>query len=339
VVGKGDSVGVAAQISEHLLRASKGFFGVNDRARSRIPFRVRAKSRSSRNALSFGLFTLNDFVRENEAEDYTKICTSLWTELTPEGAVEEFLTTELMSATWRLRRCRMVEEDLAEITILDPMQKDPMQNPETEKQQKSVDRAQSHSIFHRCLAALRKVQTERGIRNQFFPESGPPEGLGLMDMLKVSKVKPFDPGPASPDPAPTGPDAPDAGMDALMALAEQQIAQRFREQGLAGLTSVIPTPTPAADPQAPPEMASNCKPAATVPATAPNFPRNAPCHCGSGAKYKRCLRKGRRSGPRPRRLGVKIPVFGGRKFAALQPERLKCVLRSACGAGSRPAEY
>jgi SEC-C motif len=253
------------------------------------------KARSSRNALSFGLFTLNDFVRENEAEQYTKICTSFWSELTPEGTAEEFLATELISSAWRLRRCRMVEEDLAGITIPDPMQKDPMQNPETEKQQKSVDRAraQSHSIFHRCLAALRKVQTERGIRNQFFPESGPPEGLGLMDMLKVSKVKPFDPttqpGPASPDPAPTEPDAADdkmaAGMDALMALAEKQLTQRFREEGFAGFTSVASTPTA---PQAPAEMASNCKPAAAVPATTPNFPRNAPCPCGSGVKYKRC---------------------------------------------------
>jgi hypothetical protein len=250
------------------------------------------KSRSSRNALTFGLFTLNDFVRENESEDYTKICTSLWTELSPEGTVEEFLTTELMSATWRLRRCRMVEEDLAEITIPDPNQKDPMQNPETEKQQKSVDRAraQSHSIFHRCLAALRKVQTERGIRCQAFPESGPPEGLGLMDFLQVSKVKPFDQtaDPASPQPAPPPPDAPDAGMDArmdaLMALAEHQLAQRYREQGLAGFTGV-PTPPPAATPA---PMASNCKPAATVPAPVPTFPRNAPCRCGSGAKYKRC---------------------------------------------------
>ena len=240
------------------------------------------KARSSRNALSFGLFTLNDFVRENETEDYTKICTSLWIELTPEGTVEEFLATELISSTWRLRRCRMVEEDLAGITILDPMQ-----DPETQKQQKSVDRAraQSHSIFHRCLNALRKVQTERGIRNQIFPESGPPEGLGLMDILKVSKVKPFDPGtPAQP--APTEPEAePDAGMDALMALAEQQLALRFREQGLVGFMSA-PTPTE------PPPMASNCKPAATVPAPTSwfsrNAPRNAPCRCGSGKKFKRC---------------------------------------------------
>jgi SEC-C motif len=235
---------------------------------------------------------------ENEAEDYTKICTSLWTELTPEGTVEEIITTELMSATWRLRRCRMVEEDLAEITILDPVRKDPMQNPETEKQQKSVDRAraQSHSIFHRCLAALRKVQTERGIRNQVFPESGPPEGLGLMDILKVSRVKPFDqttqPSPASPQPVPTEPDAADdgmdAGMDALMNLADQQLAQRFREEGLASFPTPVPMPAAVPTVPMPTPMASNCKPAAAVPAPTPNFPRNAPCRCGSGAKYKRC---------------------------------------------------
>jgi uncharacterized protein YecA (UPF0149 family) len=77
----------------------------------------------------------------------------------------------------------------------------------------------------------------------------------------------------------------DAGMDALMALAEKQISQRFREEGLAS----IPTPVPvtAAAPTSTP-MASNCKPAAAVPATTPWFPRNAPCRCGSGAKFKRC---------------------------------------------------
>jgi uncharacterized protein YecA (UPF0149 family) len=83
-------------------------------------------------------------------------------------------------------------------------------------------------------------------------------------------------------------------MDALMALAEQQLAERFREEGFAGFSSVAPIPaTPAAAAvPTPTPMASNCKPAAAVPVTTPGFPRNAPrnapCPCGSGAKYKRC---------------------------------------------------
>ena len=110
-------------------------------AHSTGPKTETGKSRSSKNRLTFGLFTVNDFVREDECENYTKICTSLWTELSPAGTIEEAFTTEIMSATWRLRRCRMVEEDIAQIAILDPMQ-----DPETAAQQKSVDRARAQSV-------------------------------------------------------------------------------------------------------------------------------------------------------------------------------------------------
>jgi hypothetical protein len=142
-------------------------------AHSTGPQTPAGKARSSKNRLTFGLFTISDFVREDESESYTKICTNLWAELSPAGTIEEAFTTEIMSATWRLRRCRMVEEDIAQIAILDPMQ-----DPETAAQQKSVDRAraQSVSIMNRCINALRKLQTERGIRSQAFPETDVPPG-------------------------------------------------------------------------------------------------------------------------------------------------------------------
>ncbi len=128
-----------------------------------------------------------------------------------------------------------------------------MMDERTEKHQKSVDRAiaQSHLVLRRSLAELRKLQTGRTIHEQ------------LQDQ------KP------TPKPAP----APNAGlpnMDALMSLADHQLARQFREQGLS----------------------SFCNPVASAPTPAGSFcekpkliPRNANCPCGSGTKYKRCCGK------------------------------------------------
>ena len=212
-------------------------------AHSTGPKTETGKSRSSKNRLTFGLFTISDFVREDESESYTKICTNLWAELSPAGTMEEAFTTEIMSATWRLRRCRMVEEDIAQIAILDPMQ-----DPETAAQQKSVNRAraQSVNIMNRCINALRKLQTERGIRSQAFPETDVPAGLGLMDLRQVAKTKPMDTD-AEPEPTPAAEASPAAptGFDALMALADKQLAQRYRDYGMAAFTGAPAAPAPA----------------------------------------------------------------------------------------------
>jgi len=214
-------------------------------AHSTGPKTQTGKVRSSKNRLTFGLFTISDFVREDESESYTKICTSLWSELSPAGTIEEAFTTEIMSATWRLRRCRMVEEDISGIAILDPMQ-----DPETAAQQKSVDRAraQSVNIMNRCINALRKLQTERGIRSQAFPETDAPDGLGLMDLRQVAKTKPMDTD-AEPTPAAAAPAATPAGFDVLMALADKQLAQRYRDYGMAAFTGEPAAPAPPCSPK------------------------------------------------------------------------------------------
>ena len=266
------------------------------------------KSRSSKNRLTFGLFTISDFVREDESESYTKICTSLWSELSPDGTIEEAFTTEIMSATWRLRRCRMVEEDIAGIAVLDPMQ-----DPETAAQQKSVDRAraQSVNIMNRCINALRKLQTERGIRSQAFPETDVPAGLGLMDIRQVAKTKPMGTD-AEPETTPAAAPAPDVptGFDALMALADKQLAQRYRDYGMAAFTGAPTAPAPPATtngamgsnckppvgqvsdlPSSNGSMASNCKLAPTAVPQPRITPRNALCPCKSGQKFKRCCGK------------------------------------------------
>jgi hypothetical protein len=169
-------------------------------------------------------------------------------ELTPENSVEETFAIEIMRATWRLRRCRLVEEAFGFVENLDF---DPMLDERTEKQQKSVDRAraQSHLILRRSLAELRKLQKGRTIGEQLADQNPTPK-------------------PASADGPPN--------MDALMALAEHQLAERYRESGLNSFCN------PASE--TPPPASSFCeKPKMT--------PRNASCPCGSGAKYKRCCGK------------------------------------------------
>jgi len=90
------------------------------------------KSRSSKNALTFGLFHVRLRPRRRNRRLHQN-CTSLWD-----------------------------EEDIAGIALLDPMQ-----DPETEKTQRSVDRAraQSHGIFHRWQSARAK-EIPRGRRNR-----------------------------------------------------------------------------------------------------------------------------------------------------------------------------
>ncbi len=123
------------------------------------------KTTSSRNAIKTGFYTAHDFIRAGEEEEYGQTLIQLMDELTPEGIVEETFATEIMGATWRLRRCRLVEEAFSGIDDLDF---DPMMDEGTEKQQKSVDRAraQSHLILRRSLAELRNLQKGRTINGR-----------------------------------------------------------------------------------------------------------------------------------------------------------------------------
>ena len=203
------------------------------------------KAKSSRNAIRTGLYAARDFVRPEEEEEYAQTLIKLMDELVPGNSIEETFATEIMGATWRLRRCRLVEEHFGIIPNLDF---DPMIDERTEKQQKSVDRAraQSHLILRRSLDELRKLQKVRTIPEQ------------IADQLKTPKPN----------------------MDALMALSETQLADRFHETGLdsfckpVGQVPDLPLTKPVAAP--------------TQPAVSKNIPRNAPCPCKSGAKYKKC---------------------------------------------------
>jgi hypothetical protein len=84
-------------------------------------------------------------------------------------------------------------------------------------------RAQSHLILRRSIAELRKLQTGRTIHEQLAdkeptPKPTPTPGVGLPN------------------------------MDALMAMADHQLAQRYRESGLSSFCNSTPA-APAAAPR------------------------------------------------------------------------------------------
>jgi len=206
------------------------------------------KTRSSRNAIQYGLCALHDFIREGEQREYFKTLTALMAELSPEGILEQTFATQIMAATWRLRRCGLVEFDLAE-SALDPMAAGP-DDLQAEKTQKSVDRAraQAFSLLRRSLAELRKLQSERTLESSFCkPAETPAETVPLSDSEVGGSVCP--------------------GRD--------REAERSSASTAPGVTPGL-------------MAGSFCKPAATTPAVSTKVPRNAPCPCGSGQKYKRC---------------------------------------------------
>ena len=79
-------------------------------------------------------------------------------------------------------------------------------------------------------------------------------------------------------------------MDALMAMAESQLAQRYREQGINSFCNPVGQvpDLPSTKSAVPPAATSFCNPNGTLSAVSNKIPRNAPCPCRSGAKYKKC---------------------------------------------------
>jgi hypothetical protein len=231
------------------------------------------KAASSMNGITHGLFARQDFIRPNDVADYAELATNLQTELAPVGLLETNLVYEIRRAMWRLRRCGEVEgaflRDLPEgnDNILDPMQSEA-----DAKIQNSVDRARAHShrLLHKSTAELRKLQTERQFRNDYFEEGTDVSNLGLCDLQTVRK-----------------------GIDHEVAATLRQhkldeindLANLFKDtrQKVAKIP-MAPTPTPV---EMPVEMPVTTR-TQSAPKDSTQTPRNAPCTCGSGQKFKRC---------------------------------------------------
>ncbi len=140
------------------------------------------KQTSSLNHLTCGLYTRQDYVRPDERELYKEFCETMLLELAPVTVLEQTLASEITGASWRLRRCSAAEAELADYALNDPLLDE---DEKTEKKIKSIERARNaaHSLLHRSLNQLRKLQTDR--QSQIGFELSDEEITGLADPKKV----------------------------------------------------------------------------------------------------------------------------------------------------------
>ena len=219
------------------------------------------RATSSKNATKSGLFSNSDFILPGQEPLYTELSDSLRADLAPRGQLENHLVDEIRRAMWRMRRCGEVEAAMA-ITCSETLT-DAMQNEATAQLQHSVDRARSqcHRLFQRCTAELRKLQTERQIRNETTEAGTDFSHLGICDMRSVYRA-----------------------IDEYAVAEQRQDKMDGRVASAlfnAELNRAVAIPMDALN------LNPFKKPATKQTQTA----RNARCTCGSGQKYKRCCGK------------------------------------------------
>ncbi len=115
------------------------------------------KSRASRNAVTFGIYSAGDYVRPEDSDVYPLFCESFQKSLRPKGALEQTLAAEIIHAAWRLRRCSTLESEL---------QNEPMLDSADAPTHRTIDRARAEAQRQmlRATAELRRLQTDRQLR-------------------------------------------------------------------------------------------------------------------------------------------------------------------------------
>jgi hypothetical protein len=144
------------------------------------------KSRASRNAVAFGIYSAGDFVRPEDSDIYPLFCESFQQSLRPEGALEQTLAAEIIHAAWRLRRCSTLESE---------MENEPFVDPAEAPAQRTVDRARGEAQRQmlRATAELRRLQTDRQLRIECLHPDFDSTRLGglasIKDMQSTLAVK------------------------------------------------------------------------------------------------------------------------------------------------------
>jgi hypothetical protein len=142
------------------------------------------KERSSQNATRHGLTSTRLIVQDDEREEFEELQSSLREEVRPEGALEQDVFTQLVHASWNLRRSRRLEAEQFVGGV------DPLTDPNREKQMDRLARYQARieRSYYRALKELRALQTNRMIRITYEQQGKlRGEAPGLVTWGEVSK--------------------------------------------------------------------------------------------------------------------------------------------------------
>jgi hypothetical protein len=157
------------------------------------------KAAVSQNSVTLGLFSARDLVRPEDQSEYDELRAGLEAELCPATTMERTHAMEILHASWRLRRCAVVEAGLLESTIqsgLDPME----DKADSGVTQSAIDRARAHARnnLRRASEDLSRLQTERRLRAELETPAAPdvpgeaPKTEGLASHQSITKTLALD---------------------------------------------------------------------------------------------------------------------------------------------------
>jgi hypothetical protein len=116
------------------------------------------KARSSRNAVSHGLCSRQNFIMPGEESDFAAMHDTLLDQLAPADGVEMYQFEIALHSSWGLRRCRLIENALFEKSGPEALL-----DPQLAKSFTCLQRYEAHHqrSFDRALRNLRTFQAER----------------------------------------------------------------------------------------------------------------------------------------------------------------------------------
>ncbi len=198
-------------------------------------------------------YTANDVAIE-ATQAYSQHVEQWQTELHPNGALECYFAAEIVRAAWRIQSYAIFD------------------TPDMPEQSRAAwlhYRNQTNAGIRRNLEELRRIQSDRYLQTHL--------GILLPGVASLKLVLPALKLPKQHEETKMQPENPTAtDISRSEAVLHAQIQDEERRQ-LAEFRKHNPDPAP--EPEFPVPAPITPKPAA---------PRNAPCPCNSGQKYKRC---------------------------------------------------